>query len=494
MNAKDPQKTRRTIVFTASTIAFVIFVGLIYLISNLPSLSSWFGSLGRVFAPVLGGLILAYLCNPILRFFERYPLRRISSVRFKRMLSIFLTYLFFILIIALLGMLIFPHLIRSVQELFAKFDNYIANAVTYINQLLTSIMGSLPPTEDGLPQEFISLDKINALLSTLGDSLSDIANIAIQNIAAYGSKLVSVITDGILALFISFYLLASKEKRGAQIKKLTAAVFNEKQNKFIYDTTALINSAFGNFISGKILDSLFVTIVETILFSIFGIPYAPMLACILGMTNLVPFFGPIIGTIPSGFIVLISAPAKFVPFLIIMLLVQQVDANIIEPRILGDRTGVSPLCVLIAISIMGNLWGVIGMILGVPLFAVILALVQQFMDARLSAKGMSTNVDDYYNEEPAHDAALSQRKAHLSWRYYLDKVRYVVLVNKRSSMVPPNKQDYIIYPTESTANAATSAEQPASAEMPADAPETAPEEMKESEQSESVKPNDEGSV
>lgn len=440
MNQKDPSKSRRTIVFTISTMIFLLVVFAIYLISNLPSLSSWFTMIGEVLAPVLGGLILAYLCNPIMRFIEHHPLRRIKSLRLKRTLSIFLTYLFFILIIALLGVLIIPQLIRSFQELFAKFDNYIANAITYVNQFLSSFTGG---NTDG--DSLISLDKFNALLTTLGNTFSNLFDNIIQNIASYGSRLVNVITNAILAIFISFYLLSSKEKRSAQIKKITTALFSEKQNKFIYDTAALTNSAFGNFIGAKLLDSLLVGIIEYIAFTIFGIPYAPMLACILGMTNIIPFFGPIIGAIPSGFIVFISEPSKFIPFIIIMLIIQQTDANIIEPRILGNRTGISPLCVIIAISVMGNLFGVVGMILGVPLFAVVITLVQQYLNHRLEAKGLSPNTDDYYAAEAEHDIALAQGKARLSWRYYVDIIRYS-FSGKKHHQKRPNKPDYIIYP------------------------------------------------
>lgn len=446
MDQKDIQKKRNRIILPVSTVIFATCVIIVYIISNLPALSSWFSGLLTVLSPVIGGLALAYLCNPILSFFERHPLRRIKSLYLKRTLSIFLTYLFFILIIAALGMLIVPQLLHSVKELFAKFDDYIANTVTYINQILSSVMERLPfgGTEEEA-QEFLSLDKVNALFSTLIESLSSLFDVFLQNISAYGSKLISGVTNIILALFISFYLLASKEKRLAQAKKLITALFNEQRSKFIFETASLANNAFGSFIGAKILDSFIVGVLEYIVFSIFGIPYAPMLACVLGITNVIPFFGPIIGAIPSGFIVLISDPSKLIPFLIIMLTVQQTDANIIEPKILSDRTGVSSLCVIIAISVMGNLWGVFGMIVGVPLFAVVIALVEQFTNARLTAKGMSVELDDYYHEEPHYITALAQGKAKLSTRYYIDKLKYSLFGKKRKH-AKPNKEDYMIYP------------------------------------------------
>jgi predicted PurR-regulated permease PerM len=307
---------------------------------------------------------------------------------------------------------------------------------------------------EGAAQEFLSLDKINALFTTVIDSLSGLFDVLLKNISAYGSKLVSSVANIIMSLFISFYLLASKEKRLAQVKKLISALFNEKRAKFIFDTASLAHNAFGSFIGAKILDSFIVGILEYIVFSIFGIPYAPMLACVMGITNIIPFFGPIIGAIPSGFIVLISDPSKLIPFLIIMLVVQQTDANIIEPKILSDRTGVSSLCVIVAISVMGNLWGVFGMVVGVPLFSVVLALVEQYTNARLSARGMSVDLDDYYREEPQYMKALAQGHAKLSKRYYWDKLGYALSGKKRKGK-KPNKQDYMIYPTSPEQDTAT---------------------------------------
>jgi hypothetical protein len=249
----------------------------------------------------------------------------------------------------------------------------------------------------------------------------------------------------ILSLFISFYLLASKEKRLAQVKTLTTAIFNEKQNAFIYKTASLANSTFGGFLGGKLLDALIVGVVYFIAFTIFGIPYAPMLATIMGVMNIIPFFGPIIGTIPTAFIVLISAPEKIILLIILIVVVGQIDGNIIEPKVLSDRTGVSSLCVIIAISVMGNLWGIFGMIVGVPLFAVIIALIQQFADAKLGQKGLSTDLDDYYDEEEGTFAPKKLQKPRLSLRYYLAWVTFL-FTRKSRRTAKPCREDYMIYP------------------------------------------------
>ncbi len=447
MNRQDKQgQTHRNIIFSVSTVVFAALVLFFYVISNLPAVSTWFKGIFGVLAPVIGGAAIAYLANPILNFFERRLLRRIRPDIPRRMLSIFCTYLFFILIIAAIGLLIIPQLINSVRALVAQYENYMANAITNLNQLIANIMNNFPDLlPDGAEQEFLSLDKINALLETLLGNAGDLFDLLLDNIKSYGAKLFSTISNAILALFISFYLLASKEKRLAQVKKLTTAIFNEKQNDFIYKTANLAHSTFGGFLGGKLLDALIVGVVYFIAFSIFGIPYAPMLATIMGVMNIIPFFGPIIGTIPTAFIVLISAPEKIIILIILIVVVGQIDGNIIEPKVLSDRTGVSSLCVIIAISVMGNLWGILGMIVGVPLFAVIIALIQQFADAKLGQKGLSTDLDDYYDEEESTFAPQKSQKPRLSPRYFTAWATFLFTRKSRRG-AKPCRNDYMIYP------------------------------------------------
>ncbi len=433
------QRTHRNIVFSVSTVVFAVLVLIFYVISNLPAVGDFLGKVLSVLTPLIGGAALAYLCNPILNFFERRLLRRVPET-FRRMLGIFLTYLFFILVIAAIGLLIIPQLINSFQKLFAEYENYIANAITNLNQLIANVTGKFNfGAADGTIEEFISLEKINALLETLIGNTDDLFSILLGNLQSYGAKLFSTISNVILSLFISFYLLISKETRLAQIKKLVTALFSEEHAQLIFETAEGAHKAFGGFLGGKLLDSLIVGIVEFIAFTIFQIPYAPMLATIMGVMNIIPFFGPLIGAIPAGFIVLISDPSKILVFIIITLVIQQVDGNIIEPKVLGDRTGVSSLCVITAISIMGNLWGVFGMIIGVPLFKVVIALVQRFANNKLAQKGLSDNLDDYYDDE---EEELPPR---VSGRYYLHRIAYA-FTRKSKRGEKPCRDDYLISP------------------------------------------------
>jgi hypothetical protein len=211
-------------------------------------------------------------------------------------------------------------------------------------------------------------------------------------------------------------------------------------------------------LGGKFLDALMVGIVYFIIFSIFRIPYAAMLATIMGVMNILPFFGPLIGAVPSCFIVLISDPSKLILFIILVLVVGQIDANIIEPKILGDRTGVSSLCVIVAISVMSNLWGLAGMIFAVPLFAVVVTLIDDFANEKLSKKGLSGNLDDYYEDDD--DFTYEQEaKVRLSPQYYLDRVRFM-FTRKAKRGAKPCREDYLIYPPEWQQDEETSEDAP----------------------------------
>ena len=186
------------------------------------------------------------------------------------------------------------------------------------------------------------------------------------------------------------------EKRMAQIRKFRKAMFSKKTDDRIEEVVTLADKTFGGFIFGKILDSLVIGILTFVMLAIFDVsPYNLLIATFVGITNVIPVFGPFIGAIPSFFIVLISNPEKAFLFLVLILIIQQLDGNIIGPKILGDNTGVSSLCVIIAIAICSTLWGVMGMIIGVPIFAVVIELIKRMLEKRLIAKGEPTDTLEY---------------------------------------------------------------------------------------------------
>jgi hypothetical protein len=210
---------------------------------------------------------------------------------------------------------------------------------------------------------------------------------------------ISIFTDFIFGLFISLYMLSSKEKRYAQIMRWRNAIFSDKTNETITKICSTADRSFGGFMKGKILDSSMVGVLVYLSISLLQVPYALLIAVIVAITDIVPVIGPFIGVIPSAVIILLTDPTKVIPFVICILVIQQIDGNILAPKILGENTGVSSLCVMIAITVMGALWGLIGMVLGVPLFATVLELTSDFLDTRLKAKGQSNPDADYHYDE-----------------------------------------------------------------------------------------------
>ena len=150
---------------------------------------------------------------------------------------------------------------------------------------------------------------------------------------------------------------------------------------------------------GKLIDSFIIGIIAAVVLNIMDMPYSVLLAVIIGVTNIIPFFGPIIGAVPGVILILFISPLKALYFLIFVFILQQFDGNILGPKILGDKVGIPSIWVLFSILVFGNLWGVFGMIVGVPLFAVIIDIFTKFVNMRLKNKGMSSDTKDYYSQK-----------------------------------------------------------------------------------------------
>ena len=410
-------------IFFAAVIYLAIFTALL-LIINMTDIRQWSGELLRVFRPIWGGLVLAYLCNPLFRLFERKLLYRLRPQGLRRALSLILTYLTVFLVIAILLMLIVPQLVASIQNFIENLDTSLENTVQDINAAIGLINARLPVQENGDPTiplltvEMVK-DAAKNLLASINLDSAKVLNLLNQNLSTILEKagdVIVLLADVVLAFFISLYMLVDKEKRYAQIMRLRRAFFSDKVNATITNICSTADRSFGGFLRGKILDSAIVGVLVYIAISLLGVPYAILIAVIVAITDIVPVIGPFIGVIPSAVIILLTDPGKVIPFLLCILIVQQIDGNIIAPKILGENTGVSSLCVMIAIITMGSIWGFAGMILGVPLFATVLELTSAWLDRRLQKKGLPTETDIYQSVEmvaaASADAPLPKRRKH----------------------------------------------------------------------------------
>ena len=200
-----------------------------------------------------------------------------------------------------------------------------------------------------------------------------------------------------IGLVVAVYLLISKEKFISQTKKLVVAVFKTRGANRLFEVGRLANQSFGGFMVGKVIDSFIIGLISYVGMIILDLPYALLSSALVGLTNIIPFFGPLIGIVIGGILIVLQSPIDALYFLIFELILQQVDGNIIGPKILGDRLGISDFWILVSITVFGSLFGFGGMLLGVPVFTVIYALISQAVNNALSKKNLPQNSEHYYS-------------------------------------------------------------------------------------------------
>ena len=334
--------------------------------------------------------------------FEKHVFGGIRSFTTRRTLSLIATYVVLALILVILMMLIIPQLLTSILDFLDNYEVLLADALENINGFLMQINEnfgfSIPPVKPETLKKGLDWLVQRVDVEALMDRV--LSGDTILILFEYIEDAFFVITDIIFGLFISLYLLSGKERIYAQIMRTRKALFNHRINERITRICTIADQSFGSFLRGKLLDSTIVGVMTYIVISIMGVPYPLLISVIIGITDIVPVVGPWVGVIPSGIIILLTDPIKVVPFLFAILIVQQIDGNIIGPKILGENTGVSSLCVMISITVMGAIWGLVGMVLGVPLFATIIELTSEFLNKRLEKKGLPTEIENGETDVP----------------------------------------------------------------------------------------------
>lgn len=374
----------------------VLFVSL-YAIVNMGVISTAVSSVLSVFSPVIIGVGMAYVLNPLLRFYEFKVFKKLKRLNAIRALSIVSTYVTAVLLVIGFVYLLVPSIISAVEEFAGKYDSYIAATTQVINNLLVKL------TSNGNLAEYLDPEQIkDFIFKFLADS-GDLIETVTKYIAEYGLKLFVGVKNVIFGIIISVYVLISKEKLQAQIRKLGTAMLTETRCKKIGKYVILTHRTFSNYFVGSVLDCIIVMVMTFFAMLIFGMPYPLLIAVIIGVTNIIPILGPFLGAIPSFFIIFIVDPVKALLFIILILVIQQIDGNIIAPKIHGDSTGISSLAVIIIILVMGEYFGILGMLVGVPLFAVIVNIVKEIIENRLKIKGKETDTAEYYLKDAMAD-------------------------------------------------------------------------------------------
>ncbi len=385
---------KRNTIIAVSIAVYALIALFINIISNNKTISSWMSNFFSVLAPLIIGAAIAYLCLPILKFFENRIFKHIKFHKLRRVLSIVTTYLLLMLVITSILLIVIPQLKSSYNDFTINLSSYTTKAINYVNRLIATFDFSIGGDQ---LDDYIKIEDIQAKVSEWFKDSSALIKKVGDYVINYGSSVVIGVKNIFLGLFVSIYILSSKERLAAQCKKACSAIFNKEHYESLLEWVNFTNITFGRYIKAQLLDALMVAFECGIIFSIFEIPYSVLLAFMIGVTNIIPVFGPFIGGIPAGFIVLISDPSKVIWFAILLIIIQQLDGNIVLPKLVGSTTGMTSFGVLCAITIMGGYFGIIGMILGVPVFAVAGEVIRRLVNIGLKNKGMSVSLNDYYN-------------------------------------------------------------------------------------------------
>ena len=363
-----------------------------FVASQIGSFSEKISILIGILYPFIIGFAIAYLLNFILKFYEHTILDNIqggSKLKkgHKRSISLILTYLTAAGIFYLFVHFIVPQLIDSIMGLVNDVPMYVDNATKFFNDVMKET--NLSPEYTALIQE-----QMNKYINIIMDFAKEVIPVVGNTLKMIASSIWNIV----LGIIISVYLLIDKEYFFAINRKITCALFSEKMASRIFELTHRTNETFGKFLSGKIIDSAIIGVLSFVVFSIFKIPYTLLISVIIGVTNIIPFFGPFIGAIPSFIIILFVSPTKALIFLILVFIIQQIDGNIIGPKILGDSIGISAFWILFAILVAGEFMGLVGMIIGVPVFAIIYSVIKEDVEYKLKNKDLPTETKDYMNK------------------------------------------------------------------------------------------------
>ncbi len=375
-----------------------------YLIFHISSFKANLAAIGDILMPIMFGLVMAYLLTPILNFIDNKVLRKLCDKmglketrkrnRMIRGISILVTScLVFSIIYALIAMLL-SQIVPSVESIVANFDTYLNNIIIWVEDLLVN-----NPDIKNYATNIIDTYS-NDLLAWFNNNVLARTSELIMTISISVISTLSVLWNFVIGFIISIYVLANKETFAGQAKKIVYAIFERDIANIIINNFRFTHKTFIGFVGGKIVDSAIIGVLCFIGTSILGTPYAVLVSVIVGVTNIIPFFGPFLGAIPSAILIFVVDPLhplNCLYFLLFIFGLQQFDGNVLGPKILGNSTGITGFWVIFSITLFGGLFGVGGMVIGVPLFAVIYAVIKALVNDALRKKKMPEETSTYVN-------------------------------------------------------------------------------------------------
>ena len=381
------------LVLAATSLLFII-------VSHLETINKNFNLFIQILMPIIYGAVLAYLMSPVYNFVVKITevlLAKLFHKKSKKQstASSFLATICSLLFLAFIGgslvSLLIPELTKSIYNLYTTLPDAINRSYERIQALLANYPEAREYVED-------LYTEISAFFSSKPESAQTILG-HLQNIAAFFRDGIwntfTVVKNILIGLIVMVYLLNLKKTLKLQFRKLLFAIFSKEKAKGIIEELQYVHKMFGGFILGKIIDSVIIGILTFFVLSIMKMPYTLLVSVIIGVTNVVPFFGPFVGAIPCIILIMLSSPLQALYFAIAILAIQQLDGNVIGPKILGDSTGLSSFWVLFSIILFGGLFGFVGMIIAVPLWAVILNGIRRYANKRLEKKQIPNQAEHF---------------------------------------------------------------------------------------------------
>ena len=370
-------------------------------LNYMPGVLSAIGSLFSILSPFIWGLAITYILLPLVKSLQRgvfgalgkaiHKKKPEKAQRFARAMSVLLSEIIFLAIIVAIVYLIIPQLVSSITTIVENSSTYIANTTTWIEQLLS----------DNPEIEKYVLDVFNNVSEDLKNWLTNTVLPGIGNIAASVTtgiiSVVKAVYNLVIGIIVSIYILGNIEGFSASAKKLMYTVFSVEAAEKLREGLNFTDKTFMGFINGKLLDSAIIGLICYIGCALLNIPYALLVSVIVGVTNVIPFFGPFIGAVPSALLILLVDPLKCLIFVIFIIVLQQLDGNVIGPKILGSSIGINGFWVMFSIILGGGLFGFWGMLLGVPVFVVIYTALGRLVTKKLVKRDLPTDTDEYMN-------------------------------------------------------------------------------------------------
>lgn len=374
---------------------------LAFLLYHFSSVWGFVRTLTSLASPFLVGFAIAFLLGPVQRKVERVlqPLifRRKQRPKLMHALSALISILFLVMLVYVFMKIMVPQLITSIKSLVGYISVFLKNNSAQLNQLL-------------LKYDFLSLDGDELVVAWENIVSSQLKNISmlLDNLFLISSSIVNFVYELLVGLITAFYIMMDKDRLAAQIKKIGYSLMRRDRIESLIYWTRRANRIFSGFISGKLVDSLIIGLICYFGMLIFRMEYALLISCIIAVTNIIPFFGPFIGWAPCALILLLVNPMSALWFSVFVLFLQQLDGNVIGPHILGDYVGVSALSIMIAIVIGGGLFGFVGMLVSVPVYALAYAFFRALIYDRLRKRDLPVQTDEYVDAPECFHSADAQ--------------------------------------------------------------------------------------